>query len=98
MENFSSDLSKISDLPLSALEKAVTATICCFNSNPGFLFFCSDKFFIATNASSLNSGKSIIDSNQNTAGESLSDVGAISTCNRFDIAKLIAQKHHLFLR
>ena len=82
MQNCNSDLSKVSDLPLSALEKTVTATVCCFSSNPEFLCFCSDKSVIATSASSLNC-KSINDSNLNTAGESLCGVGAVSTCNRY---------------
>ena len=85
MQNFNSDLSKVSDLPLSALKKTVTTTFSCFNSNPEFLSSCSDKSVIATSASSLNSGKSITDSNLNTAGESCG-VGAVSTCNRYDVA------------
>ena len=36
VQNFNSDLSKVSDLPLFALEKTVTATVSCFNSNPEF--------------------------------------------------------------
>ena len=63
----------------------MTATVSCFNSNPEFLSSCSDKSVIATSASSLNSGKSITDSNVNTAGESCG-VGAVSTCNRYDVA------------
>ena len=86
MKNFNSDSSKVSDLPLSALEKTVTATLCWFNSNPKFLSFCSDKSVIATSASSLNSGKSINDSNLNKVGESLCGVGAVSTCKRYDVA------------
>ena len=74
-----------SDLSLSALEKTVTATVSCFNSNPKFLSSCSDKSVIATSASSLNSGKSITDSNLNTAGQSCG-VGVVSTCNRYDVA------------
>ena len=70
VQNSSSDLSKVSDLPLSALEKTVTATVCYFNSNPEFLSFCSDKSVIATSASSLNSCKSINDSNLNTGNRS----------------------------
>ena len=85
VQKLNSDLSKVSDLPLSALEKTVTATVSCFNSNPEFLSSCSDKSVIATSASSLNSGKSITDSNLNTAGESCG-VGAVSTCNRYDVA------------
>ena len=85
MKNFNSDSSKVSDLPLSALEKTVTATLCWFNSNPKFLSFCSDKSVIATSASSLNSGKSVTDSNLNTADESCG-VGVVSTCNRYDVA------------
>ena len=85
VQKFSSDLSKVSDLPLSALEKTVTATVSCFNSNPEFLSSCSDKSVIATSASSLNSGKSVTDSNLNTAGQSCG-VGVVSTCNRYDVA------------
>ena len=75
-----------SDLPLSAFEKKVTATFSCFNSNPKFLSFCSDKSVIATTPSSLNSGKSINDSILNKVGESLCGVGAVSTCRRYDVA------------
>ena len=85
VQKFNSDLSKVSDLSLSALEKTVTATVSCFNSNPKFLSSCSDKSVIATSASSLNSGKSITDSNLNTAGQSCG-VGVVSTCNRYDVA------------
>ena len=85
VQKLNSDLSKVSDLPLSALEKTVTATVSCFNSNPEFLSSCSDKSVIATSAASLNSGKSITDSNLNTAGESCG-VGAVSACNRYDVA------------
>ena len=85
VQKFNSDLSKVSDLPLSALEKTVTATVSCFNSNPEFLSSCSDKSVIATSASSLNSGKSVTDSNLNTAGQSCG-VGVVSTCNRYDVA------------
>ena len=85
VQKFSSDLSKVSDLLLPALEKTVTATVFCFNSNPEFLYSCSDKPVIATSASSLNSGESITDSNLNTAGES-SRVAVVSTCNRYDVA------------
>ena len=85
VQNLNSDLSKVSDLPLSALEKTVTATFSCFNSNPEFLSSCSAKSVIATSASSFNSGKSITDSNLNTASES-GGVGAVSTCNRYDVA------------
>ena len=77
VQNFSSDLRKVSNLPFSALEKTVTATVSCFNSNSEFLSSCSDKSVIATSASSLNPGKSITDSNRNTAGESC-DAGAVS--------------------
>ena len=70
VQNFSSDLSKVSNLPLSALKKTVTATVSCFNSNPEFLSSCSDKSVIATSVSILNPGESINDSNLNTAGES----------------------------
>ena len=86
VQNFNSDLSKVSDLPLPALEKTVTAAVCCFNSNHEFLSFCSDKSAIATGASSSNSGKSINDSILNTAGESLCGIGAVPTCNRYDVA------------
>ena len=85
VQTFNSDLSKVSDLPLSALEKTVTATVSCFNSNPGFLSSCSDKFVIATSSSILNSGKSVTDFNLNTAGQSCG-VGVVSTCNRYDVA------------
>ena len=85
MQNFNSDLSQVSDLSLSALEKTVTATVSCFSSNSEFLSSCSDKSVIATSASSLNSGKSVIDSNLNTAGESCG-VSVVSTCNRYDVA------------
>ena len=61
----------------------MTATVSCFNSE--FLSSCSDKSVIATSASSLNSGKSVIDSNLNTAGESCG-VSVVSTCNRYDVA------------
>ena len=67
------------------MEKTVTATVSCFNSNPECLSSCSDKFVIATSASSLNPGKSITDSNLNTAAESCG-VGVLSTCNRYDVA------------
>ena len=79
--NFNCNLSKVSDLPLSALEKSVTATVSCFNSNPEFLSSGSDKSVIATSAS----GKSTTDSNLSTADESRS-VGAVSTCNSYDVA------------
>ena len=78
VQKFNSDLSKVSDLPLAAFKKTVTATVSCFDSNPGFLSSCSDKSVIASNASSLNSGDSIIDSNLNTAGESCG-VGVVCT-------------------
>ena len=61
VQKFNSDLSKVSNLLLSASEKTVTATVSCFNSNPEFLSSCSDKSVIATSASSLNSTKSITD-------------------------------------
>ena len=70
VQNLKSDLSKVSDLPLPALEKTVTATVSCFHSNPEFLSSSSDKSVIANSAPSLNSGKSITDANLNTAGES----------------------------
>ena len=85
VQKINSDLSKVSDLSVSALEKTVTATVSCFNSNPEFLSSCSDKSFIATSASSLNSGKSVTDSNLNTAGQSCG-AGVVSTCNRYDVA------------
>ena len=75
----------VSDLPLSALEKSMTATVSCFNSNPEFLSSGSDKSVIATSASSLNSGKSATDSNLSLADESRS-VGAVSTRNSYDVA------------
>ena len=84
-QNFNSDLSKDSDLSLSTLEKTLTTTVSCFNPNSEFLSSCSDKSVIATSASSLNSGKSVIDSNLNTAGESCG-VSVVSTCNRYDVA------------
>ena len=64
----------------------MTATFSCFSSNPKFLSFCSDKSVIATTASSLNSGKSVNDSNLNKVGESLCGVRAVSTCKRYDVA------------
>ena len=85
VQKFNSDLSKDSDLPLSALEKTLTTTVSCFDPNPEFLSSYSDKSDIATSASSLNSGKSVIDSNLNTAGESCG-VSVVSTCNRYDVA------------
>ena len=72
VQKFNSDLSKVSDLPLPALEKTVTATVSCFDSNHEFRSSCSDKSVIA-------------DSNLNTAGESCG-VGVVSTCNRYDVA------------
>ena len=54
------------------LQKKLTATVSCFDSNPEFLSSCSDKSVIA-------------DSNLNTAGESCG-VGVVSTCNRYDVA------------
>ena len=86
VQNFSSDLSNVSDVPLSALEKTVTTKVSCFNSNPEFPSLCSDKSVIATSVSSLNSGKSINDSNLDTADDSLGGVGAVSTCNRCGVA------------
>ena len=80
VQMLNSDLSKVSDLRFSAL----TATVSCFNSNPEFLSSSSDKSVIATSASSLNSGKSLTDSNLNTAGESYG-VGTVSTCNWYDV-------------
>ena len=85
VQKFNSDLSKVSDLPLSALEKMVTATVSCFNSNPNFLSSSSENFVIATSTSSLNPGKSITDSNLNAADTSWG-VGVVSTCNRYDVA------------
>ena len=75
-----------SDLLLFALEKTVTVKISCFNSNPEFLSSCSDKSVIATSASSLNSGERITDFNLNTEGESLCGIGAVSTCNSYNVA------------
>ena len=72
VQKFNSDLSRISDLPLPASEKTVTATISYFDSNPEFLSSCSNKSVI-------------VDSNLNTAGESCG-VGVVSTCNRYDVA------------
>ena len=72
VQKLNSDLSKVSDLPLPAMEKAVTATVSCFNSNPEFLSSCSDKSVI-------------VDSNLNAASESCG-VGVVSTCNRYDAA------------
>ena len=46
-----------------------------------FLSSCSGKSFIAISPSSLNSGKSITDSNLNAAGESL-----CGACNRYNVA------------
>ena len=90
VQNLHSDLSKVSDLPLSqkesALEKTVTSTVSCFNSKLEFPSPCSDKSAIDTNDLKLNSGKSITDSNLNTANESLCGVDAVSTCNRYDVA------------
>ena len=63
----------------------MTATVSCFYLDPEFLSSCSYKYVIATSASSLKSGKSVINSNLNTAGESC-DVGLVSTCNRYDVA------------
>ena len=93
MQNFNSDLSKVSDLPLSGLEKTVTATVFCFNSNPEFLSSYSDKSVVATRASSLNSCRLVTDSNLNTAGQSLVQyLIAIAM-----MLKLIGQKHYSFL-
>ena len=93
MQNFNSDLSKVSNLPLSGLEKTVTATVSCFNSNLEFLSSYSDKSVVATRASSLNSCKLITDSNLNTAGQSLVQyLLAIGM-----MLKLIGQKHYSFL-
>ena len=74
VKKFNSDLSKVSDLPLPALEKRKKSS-------------CSDKSVIATNASSLNSGESVTDFNLNTAGDSCG-TGVLSTCNRYDVAKI----------
>ena len=85
VQKFNSDLSKVSDLPLPASEKSVTATVSCFDSNPELLSSCSDKSIIA-------------DSNLNTAGESCG-VGVVSTCNRYDIATYRSKApfiHHSF--
>ena len=45
VQKFNSDLSKVSDLTLPALEKTVTATVSCFDLNPEFLSSCSDKCY-----------------------------------------------------
>ena len=82
VQKFNSDLIKVSDLPLPALEKTVTATVSCFDSNPELLSSCSDKSVIATNASSLNSGESVTDFNLNTADDSCG-TGVVSTGNHF---------------
>ena len=84
VQKFHFDLSKYSDLPLSALKKTLNATVSCFHWNPEFLSSCSDKSVIATSTSSLNYDKSIIDSNLNTTGESCRVV-VVSTCNRYDV-------------
>ena len=72
VQKFNSDLIKVSDLPLPALEKTVTATVSCFDSNPEFLTSCSNKSVI-------------VDSNLNTVGESCG-VSVVSTCKRYDVA------------
>lgn len=66
-QNFNFNLGKVFDLPLFALGKTVTATVSWFNLNLEFLSPCFDKSFIAASTCRLNSGKSIIDSNLNTA-------------------------------
>ena len=86
MQNFNYDLSKVSPLPTSAWDKTVTATISSFNSKPQLLSFCFEKSVNVANASILNSGKSITGSNLNIPRKSLRDVGAVSTCNRYDVA------------
>ena len=58
----------------------MTATVAYFNSSLEFLSPCSHNYVIATSASSFKSGKSITDSNLNTAGESLRGIGVVSTC------------------
>ena len=50
----------------------MTATVFCFDSNPEFLFSCSDKSAIA-------------DSDLNTASKSCG-AGVVYTCNRYDVA------------
>ena len=60
--------------------------VSCFDSNPEFLSSFSVKSVIAISTSSLNSGKSVTDSNLNTVGESIFGVGAVSTYNRYDVA------------
>ena len=52
VQKFNSDLSKVSDLCLPPLEKTVTVTVSCFDSNPEFLSSRFDKSVIAVNASS----------------------------------------------
>ena len=64
----------------------MTVKVSCFNSNPEFLSSCSDKSVIAISASSLNSGERITDFNLNTEGESLCGIGAVSTCNSYNVA------------
>ena len=56
-----------------------------------FYFFCSDKCVIATSTSSLSSGESITDSYLNTAY----GVGAVSTCNRYDVATYTSKEPFL---
>ena len=68
------------------MEKKLTATVSCFNLNLELLSSCFDKSFIDTSASSKNSGKSITESSRNAVGESLCGAGAVSTCNRYDVA------------
>ena len=94
MQNFNSDLKF--RIYLRLLLKNRTGTVACFNSNPEFLSPCSHNYIIATSASSLNSGKSITDSNLKTAGESLRGVSVVSTCKRY-MLQIIRQRHHLFL-
>ena len=85
-----------SDLPLSALEKTVMATVSCLSSDPDFLSSCSDKSVIATSASNLNSAKLIIDAN------------LIKHVSHYDVLvqylhvtsmmlQLIGQRHHSLL-
>ena len=64
----------------------MTTAVSSFNSNPEVLSSCPGKPVIATNASTLISGKSVTNSSLNTAVKSLCGVGAVSTCNRYDVA------------
>ena len=66
--------------------------VSCFDSNPEFLSSFSVKSVIAISTSSLNSGKSVTDSNLNTVGESIFGVGAVSTYNRYDVASCMLKE------